>query len=64
MEDYISVKELRKELKQRGIEVSLPLLYRYVYRLPKDMVKEVKKVKRRYWKVSRKAVELIVNGEI
>lgn len=61
---YITVKELKKELEERGISVSEPLLYRYVRKLPNDMVKVQRKLKRRYWKVSIKAIDLIVNGEI
>lgn len=60
--DYITVKELKKELEKRGIHVSTPLLYRYISKLPENMVKVQRKLKRRYWKVSREAIEFIVNG--
>ena len=62
--EYITVKELKKELEKRGIDVSLPLLYRYISRLPENMVRVQRKLKRRYWKVSREAIELIVSGEL
>ena len=54
----------KKELEERGISVSETLLYRYIRQLPDDIVKVQRKLKRKYWKVSTKAIDVILNGEI
>lgn len=61
--EYLTPKELHRELEHRGVKIARSTLYWHLARLPSDMVKVERKIRKNHYLVRKEAVEFILSGD-